>query len=186
MEARIWLPDTVGSWPAFWGLYDGWPPEMDIMEYPLGAYANDEYHTAFHYVNTSGGNSSGAGKVNPSNAGDLRGGWHTFAVNWVEDSSVRFYFDGVQASSFTNGTEVAEMVSMYLILNYAVGGWPAVPSTTDWPVGFTDETKVDWVRVWKAGRPAPPPGPMPAAPAATGRHGKTLLHGTMERPTSVA
>lgn len=150
IEARIWLPDTVGSWPAFWGLYDGWPPEMDIMEYPLGAYANTEYHTAFHYVNTSGSNASGAGKVNPSNAGDLRGGWHTFAVNWVDDTSVRFYFDGQQVSSFTNGAEVAEMVSMYLILNYAVGGWPAVPSTTDWPVGFTDEMKVDWVRVWKS------------------------------------
>ena len=28
-EARILLPTTVGSWPAFWGLYTGWPPEAD-------------------------------------------------------------------------------------------------------------------------------------------------------------
>ena len=33
-EARIKLPSTVGSLPAFWGLYTGWPPESDIMEYP--------------------------------------------------------------------------------------------------------------------------------------------------------
>lgn len=147
IEARILLPDTVGSWPAFWGLFDGWPPEMDIMEYPLGAYANTEYHTAFHY-STGSGNSAGAGKVNPGSAGDLRGNYHTFGAKWVEDQSVQFYFDGNEVSSFYNASAVAQMQNMYLILNYAVGGWPATPSTTDWPVGFTDETKVDWVRVW--------------------------------------
>jgi beta-glucanase (GH16 family) len=36
-EARILLPETPGSWPAFWGLYTGWPPEADIMEYPIRA-----------------------------------------------------------------------------------------------------------------------------------------------------
>ncbi len=146
IEARILLPDTIGSWPAFWGLYTGWPPEMDIMEYPYGAYANDQYHTAFHHA---GG--SGAGQVNPPNAGDLRGSYHIFAVDWDYNNSVRFYFDGVEVSSFYNSTAVSEMANMYLILNYAVGGWPAVPSTSDWPVGFKDETKVDWVRVWKPG-----------------------------------
>ena len=29
IEARIRLPNTPGSWPAFWGLYSGWPPEAD-------------------------------------------------------------------------------------------------------------------------------------------------------------
>jgi autotransporter-associated beta strand protein len=155
IEARIWLPNTPGSWPAFWGLYDGWPPEMDIMEYPIDTaagtgYTQDQYHTAFHYLNSSGGNSAGAGQVNPASAGDLGGAWHIFAANWVEDSSVTFYFDGAQVSSFGSGTDVAEMASMYLILDYAVGGWPGTPNTTEWPLGFTDQTKVDWVRVWRS------------------------------------
>ena len=57
-----------------------------------------------------------------------------------------------RVSSFSNGTEVAEMAFMYLILNYAVGGqWGDVsnlPNTTEWPVGHIDRTKIDWVRVW--------------------------------------
>jgi beta-glucanase (GH16 family) len=39
IEARIVLPDSPGSWPAFWGLDDGWPPEADIMEYPIDTAA---------------------------------------------------------------------------------------------------------------------------------------------------
>src|SRR5207248_2697813 len=76
-EARILLPNTVGSWPAFWGLYTGWPPEADIMEYPLttnggsSGLQNYQYNTAFHY-STGSGNASGAGVVDPSSAGDLR------------------------------------------------------------------------------------------------------------------
>jgi len=154
IEARILLPDTPGSWPAFWGLFDGWPPEMDIMEYPIDSdsgtgYAETEYHTAFHYRNTSGGNSAGAGKVNPGSAGDLGGTYHNFGAKWVEDQSVQFYFDGQEVSSFYNSDAVAQMQHMYLMLNYAVGGWPGTPSTSQWPVGHTDETKVDFVRVWK-------------------------------------
>ena len=156
IEARILLPDTPGSWPAFWGLYDGWPPEMDIMEYPIdtaagNGYSQDEYHTAFHYTNPGGSAAAGAGKVNPGNAGDLGGSYHHFAALWTANSSVRFFFDGVEVSSFYNAAEVGEMASMYLILDYAVGGWPGTPSTGEWPVGFTDQTKIDWVRVWTSG-----------------------------------
>lgn len=154
IEARILLPDTPGSWPAFWGLFDGWPPEMDIMEYPIDSdggtgYAETEYHTAFHYRNSSGGNSAGAGKVNPGSAGDLGGTYHNFGAKWVEDQSVQFYFDGQEVSSFYNADAVAQMQHMYLMLNYAVAGWPGTPSTNQWPVGHVDETKVDFVRVWK-------------------------------------
>ncbi len=155
IEARIRLPDTPGSWPAFWGLNDGWPPECDIMEYPIDTaggvgYSQEEYHTAFHYKTSSGTNAAGAGKVNPASVGDLGGTYHNFGVHWVANESVAFYFNGQLVSSFTNSAAVAQMSSMYLILNYAVGGWPGRPSTTEWPVGHSDETKIDWVRVWRA------------------------------------
>src|SRR5262249_12054851 len=38
---------------------------------------------------------------------------------------------------------------MYMILDYAVGGWPGTPTLAQWPAGWTDQTKVDWVRVWQ-------------------------------------
>ena len=154
-EARILLPTTPGSWPAFWGLDSGWPPEADIMEFPLttdsgaSGYPNTDYHTAWHYTNTSGGNAAGAGRVNPSTAGALNAAYHTFGMEWTSDTSAAFFFDGAQVSSFSNATAIAQMTSMYLILNYAVGGWPGTPSTAQWPAGASDQTKIDYVRVYQ-------------------------------------
>jgi autotransporter-associated beta strand protein len=154
-EARILLPTTPGSWPAFWGLDSGWPPEADIMEFPLttnggtSGYPNTDYHTAWHYKNTSGANAAGAGRANPSSATALNTAYHTFGMEWTPDTSAKFFFDGVQQTSFTGTAGIAQMTSMYLILNYAVGGWPGTPSLTQWPAGVSDETKVDWVRVWQ-------------------------------------
>jgi autotransporter-associated beta strand protein len=123
------------------------------MEFPLttdggtSGYLNTSYHTAFHYTNSTG-NASGAGAVNPGGIDALNGGvYHTFGMKWVKNTSATFYFDGAQVSSFNNSA-VAQMVNMYLILDYAVGGWPGTPSTGQWPIGFTDQTKIDWVRVW--------------------------------------
>ncbi len=154
VEARVLLPDTPGSWPAFWGLYTGWPPEADIMEYPIdtaagNGYSQSEYHTAFHYKNGSGGNSAGAGKVNPGGIGDLGGAYHTFGMEWIEDDWVGFYFNGNLVSQFGNDSAIAQMEHMYLILNYAVGGWPGTPNQTEWANGHSDEFKIDWVRVWQ-------------------------------------
>jgi autotransporter-associated beta strand protein len=154
LEARILLPTTPGSWPAFWGLYTGWPPEADLMEFPLttdggtSGYLNSSYHTAFHYTDSNGNAAAGAGQVNPG-VGALNGAYHNFGMKWVKNTSVTFYLDGVQVSSFTS-TNVAQMVNMYLIFDYAVGGWPGTPSTAQWPIGWMDRTKIDWVRVWKS------------------------------------
>jgi autotransporter-associated beta strand protein len=153
VEARIDLPSTLGSWPAFWGLYTGWPPEADIMEYPIttdggtSGLANNKYNTSFHYTNSGGSAAAGAGVVTAgSNLGTS--GYHTFGMDWTTGTSVRFYLDGNQVQSFNNSA-VAQMVYMYMILDYAVGGWPGTPTTTQWPLGFSDQTKIDWVRVWQ-------------------------------------
>jgi autotransporter-associated beta strand protein len=157
-EARILLPTTPGSWPAFWGLDNGWPPEADIMEFPLttnggtSGYPNTRYHTAWHYTNTSGGNSAGAGGVDPGSAGALNTAYHTFGMEWTSDTSAAFFFNGAQVSSFSNAAAISQMTSMYLILNYAVGGWPGSPSLAQWPAGASDQTKIDYVRVYQ--RPA--------------------------------
>jgi autotransporter-associated beta strand protein len=154
-EARMLLPTTPGSWPAFWGLDSGWPPEADIMEFPLttnsgaNGYPNTDYHTAWHYKNPSGGNSAGAGRVNPSSASALNTAWHTFGMEWVSDTSAAFFFNGTRVSSFSDASAISQMTSMYLIFNYAVGGWPGTPSLTQWPAAHSDETKIDWVRVYQ-------------------------------------
>ena len=153
VEASIKLPDTPGSWPAFWGLFDGWPPEADIMEYPIGTaagggYNQDQYHTAWHY-STGSGNAAGGGQVNPGGVGDLGGTYHNFGMQWIEDDWVGFYFNGQLVREFGNDAAIAQMERMYLILNYAVGGWPGRPDLNEWAIGHTDEMKVDFVRIWK-------------------------------------
>ena len=153
VEARIKLPSTKGSWPAFWGLFDGWPPEADIMEYPIdtasgNGYSEDEYHTAWHY-STGSGNAAGGGRVNPSGVGDLGDTYHNFGMHWIEDDWVGFYFDGQLVQQFGNDAAIAQMERMYLILNYAVGGWPGTPNLSEWAVGHSDQMKVDFVRIWK-------------------------------------
>ncbi len=152
VEARIQLPSTPGSWPAFWGLYTGWPPEADIMEYPLttdggtSGLPNNKYNTNYHYTNSSGNAAAGAGVVTTS--GNLAGTWHTFGMQWTTNTSVAFYLDGTKVSSYASSS-VSQMAYMYMILDYAVGGWPGMPSLAQWPVGHVDQTLVDWVRVWQ-------------------------------------
>jgi autotransporter-associated beta strand protein len=149
-EARIKLPSRIGSFPAFWGLYTGWPPEADIMEYPIftSGMNYNKYNIAYHYTNTSGNAASYGPGLMDAGAGSLANTWHTYGMEWTS-SYIKFYFDGTLKSTITDTTAIAQMSSMYLILNYAVGNWAGVPDTTQWPVGATDTTQVDWVRVWK-------------------------------------
>ena len=153
-EARIKLPGTPGSWPAFWGLDPNAPTqnELDVMEYPLdtaagNGYANHQYHTAYHYNNYT---ASGPGQVTTgANLGD--GNYRVFSASWV-GQKLTYYLDGVPVQSFDNPA-VNQMDDLYLILNHAVGGnpdtWIGRPNLAEWPVGHTDEMVVDWVRVWK-------------------------------------
>ena len=156
VEARIKLPTTPGSWPAFWGLFTGWPPEADVMEFPLAAapggdgYPAGDYHTAFHFKRPGGGNGAGAGRVRNALGGrPLNADYHTFAMEWVKDRSVRFFLDQRPVGGLDDAAAVTQMRRMYLILNYAVGGWPGTPTLQQWPLGHEDRTRIDWVRVWQ-------------------------------------
>jgi autotransporter-associated beta strand protein len=152
VEASIQLPSTPGSWPAFWGLYNGWPPEADIMEYPLttdggtDGLKNNQYNTNYHYTNSSGAAAAGAGPVTTGSS--LAGTWHTFGMLWTSNTSVEFYLDGNEVNSYT-GSSVSQMASMYTIFDYVVGGWPGTPSTSQWAVGHTDQMNVDWVHIYQ-------------------------------------
>jgi beta-glucanase (GH16 family) len=47
-EARMKMPNARGSWTNFWMLSDGWPPEFDVVEYPLDSLR----HQFIQYGNT--------------------------------------------------------------------------------------------------------------------------------------
>jgi autotransporter-associated beta strand protein len=149
-EARVKLPSKLGSWPAFWGLYTGWPPESDVMEYPIKTSGTNynQYNIAYHYGISGGGNASyGSGLTDPG-AGDLRSDWHTFGMEWTS-GDIKFYFDGNWMSQVTDDNAIAQMSYMYLLLDYSVGGWAGKPSTSQWASGASDTFQVDWVRVWQ-------------------------------------
>ncbi len=150
VEASWKLPTLPGSWPAFWMLQGGWPPEVDIMEYPIftSAMNYSKYNIAFHYTNSSGGNSSyGPGLFDPG-AGNLTTSWHTYGMEWTS-TYVKFYFDGSVKSTITDTTAIAQLQSMYLLLTNGWGTWPGLPTLDQWPSGASDKAQVDWVRVWK-------------------------------------
>lgn len=149
-EAQVKLPSKQGSWPAFWGLYTGWPPESDIMEYPIFTSSPDytKYNIAYHYKNSSGNPAAyGSGLTNPG-AGDLRSDWHIFGMEWTS-GDIKYYFDGNWMCQVTDDNAIAQMGYMYLILDYSVGGWPGTPNTSQWASGASDTFQVDWVRVWQ-------------------------------------
>ena len=45
IEGRFKAPWQKGTWPAFWTLQDGWPPEIDILEIPA---SRKQHHYYLH------------------------------------------------------------------------------------------------------------------------------------------
>jgi beta-glucanase (GH16 family) len=151
-EARIYLPGTNGqiaNWPAWWTNGTGdWPTtgEMDIME---GLRGRARYHFHSDLTHDGGGPSSG----------DYTG-WHIYAALW-EPGKVRFYYDGVKVGEMTYGITSSPM---YLILNYAIGGYGG--TILDVP----QDMLVDYVHVYSKDPniPAVTPEPNYGGPGANG------------------
>jgi autotransporter-associated beta strand protein/T5SS/PEP-CTERM-associated repeat protein len=155
VEASMKMPSLPGSWPAFWMLENGWPPELDINEYPIfvnGTWSAYNYSDNIHYTNSSGGNSSLGNGVHYAGRGDLTAGFHTYGMGWTP-TSVIFYIDGTAQSTITDPTAVANLLAngpMYIMMDNSGGGsWPGVPSDSQWASGATSDLQVQWIRVWK-------------------------------------
>ena len=157
VEARMKMPSLPGSWPAFWMLESGWPPEVDINEFPVfvdGTWSAYNYSDNIHYTNSSGQAASLGNGVHYAGVGDLTAGFHNYGMAWTP-SAVTFYIDGNVQSTITDPTAIANLVKsgggpMYIMLDNSGGGsWPGVPSMSQWPVGATSTVQVDWIRVWK-------------------------------------
>lgn len=151
-EGRFKMPAPVSTWPAFWMLQDGWPPELDIFEVEGDRRRT---HYSYHYRNGSGQHAAFGGEYWGPN---LSADWHTYGVEWTPDH-LDFYFDGRRVNSFTRPSEIAQMQSMYLLIDLQVGGWAPDPKPADYPAWL----QCDWVRVWQIG--GPPTGTYRVVPA---------------------
>lgn len=158
IEAKIYLPEVNGMWPAFWMLpennvYGGWPHsgEIDIME-ARGRVANMTT-SAIHF--SKEGHTYRSGETYFS-SGSLSTG-HIYACEWTEDM-IRMYVDGYNYISFdkyvwsTDGAPTSVTApfdqNFHIILNLAIGGqfdnWNMPPSNFN-----SADMIVDYVRVFQ-------------------------------------
>lgn len=141
-EARIKMPVPQSTWPAFWMLQSGWPPELDIMEVHN---ERTRYTYNYHFVSNGSNTSFGGEYWGP----DLSAGFHNFGCEWTPNE-MRWYFDDRLVRAIRNPSAISQSANMYLILNLAVGGWSVDPNAADYPATM----EVDWVKVYNwAGGP---------------------------------
>jgi beta-glucanase (GH16 family) len=163
LEARIWVPEGQGIWPAFWTLGNNvataeWPAcgEQDIMERVNAAKIPLDWNEgSVHGPGFTG--DVGLGTIYNFPSGQTAAGWHTYGIVW-QKNSVAFYVDDSTTPyvTYTNPTSLSKLNgavwpfdtgdSVFMILNVAVGGdWPGAPDSS---TVFPAEMKVDYVRVY--------------------------------------
>jgi beta-glucanase (GH16 family) len=152
IEARMKMPQGIGTWPAFWmlggDLLEGssWPEcgEIDIMEFR--GDINDRSTSALHGPNTPPGSGLGAAFLNYLPLSD---GYHTFAIEWKKNS-IDFIVDGSVTGTYTSAdTGTRGWVfnqTFFLILNLAVGGTYAGEEID--PDLDQAEFKIDYIRYY--------------------------------------
>lgn len=159
IEASMKMPSLPGSWPSFWMLGSGWPPEADICEFPAfvnGTFSPYNYSDNIHYVDSSGADASLGNGVHYTTGADLTAGFHNYGMAWTP-TSITFYLDGVVQATITDTTALSSNPGdmcgngpLYMMLDNSGGGsWPGVPSLAQWALGASSDLQVQWVRVWK-------------------------------------
>ena len=156
-EARIKMPSARGSWCNFWMLSDGWPPEIDVVEYPLDSVSGDNNQLYRYISNIHYGDSQSSMATHWKS--NLSAGYHVYALDW-RPWYIAYYFDNGFVRSLNDFSYGNDFGSMYLILNYYVGGaWSGQvwehPDPATWPNPATSDAgkmKIDWVRVWQRNR----------------------------------
>ncbi len=158
IEARVKVPDGVGTWPAFWMLGTdfvrdeetkeaNWPDagEIDIME-----YVGREPDLVLGTIHGPG--YAGAGGLTTWNRLEfpVAEDFHTFAIDW-DENGIRWYFDGEQYAEKTPASlgdrEWVFDKPYFLILNLALGG--TVGGVIGFDTEFPQYMLVDHVRVYQ-------------------------------------
>ena len=153
VEAKIQIPYTLGTWPAFWMLQNGWPPEMDVMEAPQQTYNNQtgsvgtayDYYATYHYTDSSG-NPASAGTGMYYTGVNEATSFNDYGMMWTPNA-ISFYFNGNLVDTINSSqANIAQSQNMYLLLDLAVGGWPGNPPS--W-ASFPTTMQVQDVNVWQ-------------------------------------
>jgi beta-glucanase (GH16 family) len=158
IEARVKVPDGVGTWPAFWMLGTdfvrdegtkeaNWPDagEIDIME-----YVGREPDLVLGTIHGPG--YAGAGGLSKWFRQDfpIADDFHTFAIDW-DETGIRWFFNGEQYSEFTpadvGDREWVFDKPYFLILNLALGG--NVGGVIGFDTEFPQYMLIDHVRVYQ-------------------------------------
>jgi beta-glucanase (GH16 family) len=164
-EARVWLPNGRGAWPAFWlnSDYDGdgrlsWPPEIDAFEYVLNGQTEtpDMLHSAVAVGKTGAQDGQWLFRDDAFSQhwsffradGPLNAAWQVIGLLWKPDS-VTMYLNGRKLYTrayrwvYNDGARAGPA---HVLLNLAVGGRWAGASGVD-EAQFPQELKIDYVRV---------------------------------------
>lgn len=132
-EIRAELPTAHGSWPAFWMV-----PDQNTQGVEADITENIAINPTIDFVRAYGGDS--ASFANVLKTGDMSG-FHTYGMLWTAQT-VTFYYD--DQAVFQAPTPASWNQPMYLIANYAVGGFGGNPDAA----AFPDTFKVDYIRAY--------------------------------------
>ncbi|HOK65173.1 MAG TPA: family 16 glycosylhydrolase [Anaerohalosphaeraceae bacterium] len=153
-EVRMKMPGARGSWANFWMLSDGWPPEFDVVEFPLDDVEGDN-NQRYRYITNIHYGDSQSNMATHWKGMDLSSGFHTYALDW-RPWYVAYYFDDAYVRSLNDFEPSNNFGNIYLILDYYVGGdWGGQvwqhPDPATWPAPTNPlvQLKIDWVRVWQ-------------------------------------
>ncbi|MDR6968365.1 hypothetical protein J2X31_002388 [Flavobacterium arsenatis] len=146
VEARIKLPEGVGTWPAFWMLGSNfsqvsWPAcgEIDIMEHK--GFQPGIIHGTLHYPGFSGG----GGPTQSTTVANVSSEFHNYSVIWTA-STIRFFVDDNLFHTFNNNGTTPFNADFFIILNVAMGGTFGGPVD---PAFVQSTMEVDYVRVYQ-------------------------------------
>lgn len=153
VEARIKMPDVVGSWPAFWMMGSnigtvGWPVcgEIDIMEW-VGRGPEVASGSIF-FEGTWPNNHLSTSYTIPEGQSFITD-FHTFAVEW-EPNEIRYYCDGNHYATYKNTTIAPKNWyfnhEFFIILNCAIGGSGGGPVID---IVEPKYMEIDYVRVYE-------------------------------------
>ncbi|MFC3069484.1 family 16 glycosylhydrolase [Phenylobacterium soli] len=132
-EIRAELPTAHGAWPAFWMV-----PDKNTQGVEADITENIAINPNIDFVRAYGGGS--ASFANVLKTGDISG-FHTYGMLWTP-STVTFYYD--DQAVFQAPTPAAWNQPMYLIANFAVGGFGGTPDAS----AFPDTFKIDYIRAY--------------------------------------
>lgn len=142
IEARMTMPLTDGSWPAFWLVGSNWPEiEFDIFEgFNAGGGSAAKTGTTFHWKYPSGSHGQYGIKLPHLSSVDFTQP-QTWGLWWGPDF-ITTYLNDVPFMSVPNVWALTK--TAYIKINIAVGAAGGNPNPANWPV----KMPIDWVRIW--------------------------------------